>query len=134
MGETRSTEGPAPAGARPAPGSAGGGTVFVVSGEVMGRGDDALGAKLLGNFLRTLVAIDPKPEAIVFYNAAVKLLGPGSPHVDALRQLDDAGVDLLACVTCLDFFALAERLVVGQVSNMREIVQRMSTATKVITV
>jgi selenium metabolism protein YedF len=135
MGERRSTDGPPAApGVRPTREASSGGTVFVVSGETMGRGDDALGAKLLGNFLRTLVAVEPKPEAVVFYNAAVRLLGEGSPHLDALRRLDDAGVDLLACVTCLDFFGLAERLAVGQVSNMREIVQRTNAAARVVTI
>ena len=110
------------------------GTVVVVNGESMGRGDDALGAKLLGNFLRTAVSVDPKPDAIVFYNAAVNLLGPGSQSLDALRALDPAGVDLLACVTCLEFFGLTERLAVGTVSNMREITQRLVAAAKVVTI
>ena len=111
-----------------------GGTVVIVNGEQMGRGDDALGAKLLGSFLRTVAGLDPKPDALVFYNAAVKLLGPGSTSLEALKQLDDAGVDLLACVTCLEFFELTEKLQVGQVSNMREIAQRTLAATKVVTI
>lgn len=111
-----------------------GGTVVLVHGETMGRGDDVLGAKLLTSFLRALAGAPQKPEAIVFYNAAVRLLAPGSPSLDALRALEDDGVDLLACITCLEFFELTERLAVGQVSNMREIVQRTLAAAKVITV
>lgn len=111
-----------------------GGTVVIVSAEQMGRGDDALGAKLLGSYLRTLAGLDPKPDAIVFYNAAVKLLGAGSGSLEALRHLDDAGVDLLACVTCLEFFDLTKRIEVGQVSNMREIAQRTLGAARVITI
>ncbi len=110
------------------------GAVVIVHAETMGRGDDALGAKLTGSFLRTLTTVDDKPDAIVFYNAAVKLLAPGSPHLDALQALHAAGVDLLACVTCLEVYALTEKLAVGQVSNMREIVQRTLAATKVVTV
>lgn len=110
------------------------GTVIVVSAETMGRGDDVLGARLMGSLLRTLATTPPRPDAIVFYNAAVRLLGPGSASLDALRRLDDAGVDLLACVTCLEFFDLTERLEVGTVSNMREIVQRIAAASKVFTV
>ncbi len=111
-----------------------GSTVVIVSAEQMGRGDDGLGAKLLANFLRTLTGIEPKPDAMVFYNAAVKLLGPGSASLDALRQLDAAGVDLLACVTCLEFFDLTRKIAVGHVSNMREIAQRTLAAAKVVTV
>lgn len=110
------------------------GTIVIVNAESMGRGDDGLGAKLLGNFLRTLASVDPKPEAIVFYNAAVKLLAPGSAVLDPLKQLEDAGVDLLACLTCLEFFGLGGKLALGQVSNMREIVQRTMAVAKVITV
>jgi selenium metabolism protein YedF len=110
------------------------GTVFVLHAEAMGRGDDALGAKLTGSFLRRLAAADPKPDAVVFYNAAVKLLARGSPHLDALHALEDAGVDLLACVTCLEHFALTAELGAGTVSNMREIVQRLSGAEKVVTI
>jgi len=115
-------------------GSAAGGTVVIVNAEAMGRGDDGLGARLMGNYLRTLASLDPKPDAVVFYNAAVKLLGPGSASLEALRALDEAGVDLLACVTCLEFYDLTSRLAVGHVSNMREIAQRTMVAGKVITV
>ena len=55
------------------------GTVFVLNADTMGRGDDVLGAKLVGSFLRTLAVTDPKPDAIVFYNAAVGLLARIAP-------------------------------------------------------
>lgn len=110
------------------------GTVIVLHAETLGRGDDALGAKLTGSFLRTLATTEPKPDAIVFYNAAVRLLAPESPHLEPLQALHDAGVDLLACVTCLEHFALTQRLAIGTVSNMREIVQRTMGAAKVLTV
>jgi len=113
--------------------TAGSGTVVIVPGETMGRGDDGLGAKLLGNFLQTLTAVEEKPDAIVFYNAAVRLLAPASPHLEALEALEAAGVDLLACVTCLEFYSLRDGLAVGAVSNMREIVQRTFRASKVVT-
>ncbi|GEJ57740.1 sulfurtransferase-like selenium metabolism protein YedF [Anaeromyxobacter diazotrophicus] len=111
-----------------------GGTVVVMHAAELGRGDEVLGAKLAGSFLRTLAAVEPKPEAIVFYNAAVKLLAPESAALEALRQLEDAGVELLACVTCLEHFELTERLALGEVSNMRDIVQRLNAAAKVLTV
>ncbi len=111
-----------------------GGTVVSIHAETMGRGDDALGAKLIGSFLRALSTVEEKPDAIVFYNAAVRLLAPGSPHLDALKALDATGVDLLACVACLEFHSLTDQLAVGAVSNMREIVQRTMGASEAITV
>jgi selenium metabolism protein YedF len=109
-------------------------TVFVIGGESLGAGSTELGAKLMGSFLRTLSAMEPKPEALLFYNASVKLLRKGSGALEALKALEDQGVELLACVTCLEFFGLLEDLAVGRVSNMREIVGHMLEAQKVITV
>jgi hypothetical protein len=37
-------------------------------------------------------------------------------------------------VTCLEFFGLTKDLAVGQVSNMREIAQRLLAAQKVIAI
>ena len=110
------------------------GTVIIVNAEGLGRGDDALGQKLMGSYLRTLATVEAVPDAVVFYNAAVKLLGADSAHLEALKALEAKGTDLLACVTCLEFYALTEALAVGQVSNMREIVQRTLDADKVVTV
>jgi len=110
------------------------GTVVVIHGETLGRGDDGLGLKLMGAYLRTLLTLEAKPDAIVLYNAGVKLLSRSSPHLEALRGLESAGVDLLACVTCLEHFALTASMAVGTVSNMREIAQRTLEASKVVTV
>lgn len=110
------------------------GTLVVVGSERLGRGDDGLGAKLMASFLRTLAAVEPRPDAVIFYNSAVKLLAHGSACLDGLHALDEHGVDLLACVTCLEFFDLTEKMALGHVSNMREIVQRMTAASKVVTV
>lgn len=109
-------------------------TVIVINTDHLGAGDEALGARLMRSYLHTLSTVEPYPDAIIFYNSAVRLLGPGSASLESLRALDDAGVDLLACVTCLEHFALLEHMVVGAVSNMREIVTMMQAATKVITV
>ena len=109
-------------------------TVVLIGSESMGTGDAGLGARLLGNFLRTLPGVEPRPSAIIFYNGGVRLLARGSPLVDALRELDEAGVELLACVTCLEFFSLLDHLAVGQVSNMREIATRLMRADKTVTV
>lgn len=109
-------------------------TVIIVNSDTMGRGDSALGAKLMSAFLRTLAGQAPAPDALVFYNSAVRLLAPDTPHLESLRALDAAGVDLLACITCLEFYALTEAIAVGAVSNMREIVQRTLAADRVVTI
>jgi selenium metabolism protein YedF len=110
------------------------GTVVIINSDQMGKGDSVLGAKLLLNFLFALTTLETKPDTVVFYNAGVKLLASESFAIDALKQLDEAGTDLLACVTCLEFFELTRKIGIGQISNMREIVQRTMNAAKVITI
>jgi selenium metabolism protein YedF len=108
-------------------------TVIVLRGELLGQGDDQLGEQLMGSFLRKLWAARERPETILFYNSAVKLLGPESMVLDALEGLSAAGIDLVACGTCVGFYNLKQKLVVGRVSDMQEIVELLLRAEKVVT-
>jgi selenium metabolism protein YedF len=94
----------------------------------MGAGDDDLGALLLRGFVKTLAAVEPRPDVIVCYNGGVALCCEGSPVLDDLRALQAAGVLVLACGTCLNFYGLADRLLVGRVTDMLEIVDTLGRA------
>jgi intracellular sulfur oxidation DsrE/DsrF family protein len=106
----------------------------VLHSEFLGTGDDALGAKLMGSFLRTLLSAAPAPDILVFYNSAVKLLADSSPVRDVLDELNRAGVRLVACGTCVGHFQLDERIARERISNMQEIVQILLTSESVVTV
>jgi len=108
------------------------GTVIFIGSEWIGRGDDDLGAVLMRSAVRTLGALDPLPEACLFMNGGVKLCCEGSVTLDALRGLEELGVELLCCGTCLDWFDLKDELVVGRVSNMPELLSRQNAAQRVI--
>lgn len=108
-------------------------TVVVVAGETMGRGSDELGRTLMANCLRKMWASPRKPDAVVFYNGGVKVLAAGSPALDAVTGLASAGVDLVACGTCVTYFELGPSLVAGRVSDMQEIVALMQGAESIIT-
>ena len=108
--------------------------VFLITGDTMGRGNDELGAALMANFLRKLWAAPAKPAALVFYNGGVRLLCAAAPAVEALVGLAAAGVDIVACGTCVGFFAVQDRLVVGRVSDMQEIAALLTSAESVVTV
>ncbi len=55
-------------------------------------------------------------------------------YLDALHGLHDSGVDLIACGTCIDFYALTDKVDVGRVSGMEEIVDLTQKADSVVTV
>ena len=109
-------------------------TTIIINSEVLGKGSDELGEKLMGSFLRKLCTNKEKPEAIVFYNSGVKLFARGSSVLDAMEALSEAGVDLIACGTCVAFYELGEKIHVGRVSDMQEIVSTLMNSEKVITV
>jgi selenium metabolism protein YedF len=110
----------------------GGPLVLVVSADVMGRGERELGNILLRAFFHTLGEVEPVPHTIILFNTGVKLACEGSPVLDDLCALEAAGVDILACGTCLNYFELQEKLAVGRVSNMYDIAEVMLNASKVV--
>jgi selenium metabolism protein YedF len=83
-------------------------------------------------FIKTLAEATLKPKALVFYNAGVTLVSQGSEHLEALTGLAAAGVDVLACGACLDFYRLKDKLAVGRVTNMFEIIETLSAADRVV--
>jgi len=102
--------------------------------DVVGAGDDVLGGKLMMNFLLTLKEMGDDLWRIVMVNGGVKLSVEGSPCLKALKDLEDAGVSVLVCGTCLEHFGLSGKNGVGQVTNMLDIVTSFQLATKVIRV
>lgn len=107
-------------------------TVVCITTNVFGKGSEELGAILMKAFLNTLWDYQPRPAKLIFVNAGVFLATEGSDVIDSLQLLDREGVEVLACGTCLAFFGVKEKLKVGKVSNMHEIVASLITSGRVI--
>lgn len=107
---------------------------IVINSDLLGNGPKELGGKLMGSLLRKTCVLDDRPERIIFYNTGVQLLAEGSPVLDALDELSNEGVDLIACGTCINYFDLKEKLVLGRISDMLEIVKILTESGPVITV
>jgi selenium metabolism protein YedF len=103
-----------------------------VDGETVGRGSEELGAILMRSFLLTLKELNPLPWRIIFINSGVKLAVEGSPYIGALNDLVAIGAEILSCGTCLDYYRVKDRLMVGKISNMYEIESSFLEATNVI--
>ena len=106
--------------------------IVVVNSPYMGVGDEAFGKSLLKTFLYTLTEQDVLPQCVVFYNGGVPLVTEGSESLEDLQLLESEGVTILTCGTCLDFYGLREKVAVGGVTNMYEIVERMEAASQII--
>lgn len=112
--------------------TASGPTVIQVTSAVMGHGDDDLGGLLLRSFLKTVMQLEDKPSAVIFYNDGVKLCCQGSLMIADLRALEADGIEIIACGTCLNFFDLADQLEVGRVTDMLEIASILAQSGRLI--
>ena len=106
--------------------------VIVIAEDKMGRGNDELGYVLIRAFLHTVAGQAKKPDVMIFYNTGVKLTVQGSEVLEDLKQLENAGVQLLICGTCLNYFEIKDKLAAGTVSNMYDIVETMGSAGRLL--
>ena len=99
--------------------------IFLIQSEGLGRGDKQLGSMLMANFLRLLGENEDKPGKMIFWNAGVRLVCEGSPVLNRVKLLEEQGVELLACATCLEHFELTDKLAAGKPTNMMKSIQSM---------
>ena len=99
----------------------------------MGSADDVLQHKLLDTYLKLLLENDSLPAAICFYTEGVKLVVTGSLILESLSQLESRGVRLIVCSTCLNYFELTDKVQVGIIGGMPDILEAQIKASKVIT-
>lgn len=99
---------------------------ILIQGEGLGRGDDTLGKILMANYLRLMGEAESKPESMIFWNGAVRLLCEGSPVLEHVKKLARAGVTILACTTCLEYFELDDKLAVGERTTMAKSIEAMA--------
>jgi selenium metabolism protein YedF len=114
------------------PSCAGEKTVIAFSSDKMGKGDDGLGSILMKAFINTITTLDSIPSALVFYNSGVLLAAEGSGVTDDLQSLNEKGVKLLICGTCVNYFEIKDNIKTGTISNMFDILNTMNNASKVI--
>lgn len=102
--------------------------VVVIGSDTFGEGDRILGEILIKGYVYTLSEMDQLPKAVLMLNSGVKLATEGSEMVEDLRKLEANGVDILSCGTCLDFYDVKDKLIVGGITNMYTIVEYMNLA------
>jgi len=106
--------------------------VIFVASDKMGLGNDELGEVLMKGYFYTLTERTPLPKAVLFVNSGITLTVEDSPVLEHIRTLEELGVEILSCGTCLDYYMLKDKLAVGGVTNMYTIVDTMNGAKKTI--
>ena len=113
-------------------GVASSGIVLFIDADSLGRGSEELGKILMRSFLQTLEQSEVLPQKILLVNSGVKLACEGSEVLEDLQEFAAKGVEVLSCGTCLDYFGIKKKLMVGKVSNMYEIINSLAQAGKLI--
>jgi selenium metabolism protein YedF len=106
--------------------------MVLLGNNLMGKGDNELGEKLMVNFIATLKEMGPSLWRLVLLNGGVKLAVEGSEVLPTLKDLQKDGFHILVCGTCLNHFGLLEQKQVGETTNMLDIVTSMQLADRVI--
>ncbi|HWP96844.1 MAG TPA: sulfurtransferase-like selenium metabolism protein YedF [Syntrophomonadaceae bacterium] len=110
-----------------------GDVAVLISSRLFGQGEEELGQVLMKSFLFSLNEVEGRIKQVIFINSGVFLTTEGSPVLEHLNVLLNRGVEVLSCGTCLDFYGLKEKLLVGTVTNMYTIVEILTTASRAIT-
>lgn len=107
-------------------------TVMVFASDRMGEGNDELGKVLIKGFIFAVTQLDTLPKTMLFYNGGATLTAEGSDSIEDLKNLEEQGVEILTCGTCLNYYGLTEQLKAGSVTNMYNIVEKLAGASKII--
>jgi intracellular sulfur oxidation DsrE/DsrF family protein len=108
--------------------------LVLVTRDGMGHAEQPLRHRLIRNYLGLLEGNGMLPGAIAFYGEGVRLVVEGSPVLDHLASLEAKGVHLVVCKTCLDEYGLVDKVRVGVIGGMSDIVAAQWKAAKVITI
>lgn len=106
--------------------------IAVIGTDSMGTGDEKLGKTLLKGFIFALSKQDILPSSIIFYNRGAFLTTKGSESIEDLKTMEAQGVEILTCGTCMDYYGLTENLQVGSATNMYVIVEKQTTAQRIV--
>lgn len=109
-------------------------TCIFISSDKMGLGNDELGKVLIKGFIYTLTESKPYPKYVLLVNGGVKLSAENEETIENLKILENMGVEVLSCGTCLDYYNLKDKLQVGTVTNMYTIVETLKNASNTISI
>lgn len=103
------------------------GKTYLITSERLGQGAEELGQVLMKGFLYTLTQTEPYPKKILLLNSAIHLSTTNEETVEHLKRLNELGTQIYSCGTCLNFYEKAEKLKVGEIGNMYDVVEALSS-------
>ncbi|WP_071458551.1 DsrE family protein [Bacillus massilinigeriensis] len=92
--------------------------VILLASDQLGKGEKELGEGVLETFFTILKQKEELPAAVFCMNRGVFTLSEQSFVSLQLKELEEKGVDVFACKTCVDYYELGGQLVAGKISGM----------------
>lgn len=100
---------------------------ILLGSDTLGSGDEALGRILVCNFLRNLADRETPPNYIVLWNAGVKTATRDASTLEYLKKLEERGVKIVLCRTCVEYFGIEKDIAAGKIDGMVGILEILST-------
>lgn len=108
------------------------GLLLVVKSAHLGDSEPDLGTTLIKSFFTMLLESGKLPARMVFMSSGIFLTTQGSPITEILEKFASAGSEIVSCGTCLEYYDRREKLLIGQATTMRDIVNALLTFDKVL--
>ena len=84
----------------------------IIATDTMGK-EENLGKILMKAYFETMLAHNLLPDKIFFMNKGVFLTTLDEEIIPILKELENKGVEIFSCGTCLKYYQLEEKLKVG---------------------
>ena len=108
--------------------------LLLMGSSVLGRGDDQQGSSLMNSLFYAISRLESVPATIILINSGVFLVSEGSPILEHLKSLEKRGVEIISSASCLEYYKLQDKLMVGYSSNMYSITEKLFTAARLISI
>lgn len=105
--------------------------LLIIGTDTMGK-EEELGKILMKGFFDTMKVTKQLPHTMFFLNAGVKLTTVNEEIVPVLKSIEDMGVEIYSCGTCLKHYDLEAQLKVGKRGTTNHIVEGIQDFEKVV--
>ena len=110
------------------------GLVVAIYREKMGEGDEELGKILIKAFINSLTELPTPPKSVIFVNTGVLLASDGANTIDDLKKLEQSGTTILSCGICVEYYGIQDKIAVGSVAFMSDVIEIMASAGNIISI
>jgi len=110
------------------------GFAVAISRNTMGEGAEELGKILIKGYIYALTELPVPPKFVIFFNSGAYLTSDGANTIDDLKKLEQKGTEILTCGTCVNYYGLQNNLMVGTITDMYGIAERMASVGNVINI